>query len=72
MEHRLFVGTTPGVQLRGPERSEGHVSWNGRVRPHSATLELVAPVDRDITQAAMIPRASRNLRIVGQAEGQLL
>jgi hypothetical protein len=26
------VRPTTGVQLRGPERSEGHVSCNGRVR----------------------------------------
>ena len=28
----LEVGITTGVKLRGPERSEGHVSFNGRVR----------------------------------------
>jgi hypothetical protein len=28
-----YVCRTTGVQLRGPERSEGHVSCNGRVRP---------------------------------------
>jgi hypothetical protein len=29
-----YVGITTGVKLRGPERSEGHVSFNGRVRQH--------------------------------------
>jgi hypothetical protein len=29
----LAVGITTGVKLRGPERSEGHVSFNSRVIP---------------------------------------
>jgi hypothetical protein len=27
-----------GVKLRGPERSEGHVSFNGRVMPRQSAL----------------------------------
>ena len=36
------VSITTGVKLRGPERSEGHVSFNGRVMQHPPTARRQA------------------------------
>jgi hypothetical protein len=39
IEAAVRVCITPGVKLRGPERSEGHVSFNIRVGQRSSALE---------------------------------
>jgi hypothetical protein len=42
-KERTTVCPTTGVKLRGPERSEGHVSFNSRVRP--ASYPRAGPLD---------------------------
>jgi hypothetical protein len=42
--HQASVGITTGVKLRGPERSEGHVSFNFQVRQLPCNHRLSIPL----------------------------
>jgi hypothetical protein len=72
---RITAGLTTGVKLRGPERSEGHVSFNSLVglplgflalrRPRLSELLIVHPVTLPRQSALRAPAAPSRLPLAG-------